>query len=173
MVECLTRQCLIFNYFCPQLFRQEAQWDLKFGLFWILNGWKEVGLQMVRIWNTIWNPEAQPLSEIRKPNPLKSGQIAAILSKNHLKSGQKCQGFKWLGLSSQLKPDHLKTGPIEIRPLKSPDFKCFRISDGWISGPHFSLKCLYVTGSVTMAGWFTKFWLDIDLTFSLGITAQN
>ena len=34
--------------------------------------------------------------------------------------------------------NHLKTGPFEIRPSKSPDFKCFRISNGRISDPHCS-----------------------------------
>ena len=46
------------------------QWDLKSGLVWIkwiLNGQKEVGLQIK--------------SETRKPNHLKSRQIDAILSK--------------------------------------------------------------------------------------------
>ena len=36
------------------------QWDLKSELVWILNGQKEVGLQMVPILNGIWKPEAQP-----------------------------------------------------------------------------------------------------------------
>ena len=34
--------------------------DLKSGLVWILNGHKQVGLQMVQIFNGIWNLEAQP-----------------------------------------------------------------------------------------------------------------
>ena len=51
--------------------------DLKFGLFWILNGRKEVGLQMVQLSNEIWNLEAQPF-EI-----LTNGRH---LVKHHLKS---------------------------------------------------------------------------------------
>ena len=51
---------------------QKYSGDLKFRLVWISNGWKEVGLHMVRISNEIWNPEAQP-SII--------GHKAAILSK--------------------------------------------------------------------------------------------
>ena len=38
--------------------------DIKYGLVWISNGQKEVGLQMVQISNGIWNPETQPF-EIR------------------------------------------------------------------------------------------------------------
>ena len=34
--------------------------DLQFGLVWILNGQKEVGLQMVQILKGIWNPKVQP-----------------------------------------------------------------------------------------------------------------
>ena len=34
-------------------------------------------------------------------------------------------------------PYHLKTGPFEIRPSKSQDFKCFWISNGRISDPYF------------------------------------
>ena len=45
---------------------------MKSGLVWILNGQKEVGLQMVRHSNGIWNPEDQPF-EI--------GTMATILSK--------------------------------------------------------------------------------------------
>ena len=33
--------------------------------------------------------------------------------------------------------NHLKTGPFEIRPSKSPDFKCFRILNGQVSDPHY------------------------------------
>ena len=40
---------------------QKYSGDLKSGLVWILNGRKEVGLQMVSILNGIWNLEAQPL----------------------------------------------------------------------------------------------------------------
>ena len=50
--------------------------DLKSRQVWILNDWKKVGLHMVQIYMG---------SEIPKPNQLKSGQIAAILS-NHLKT---------------------------------------------------------------------------------------
>ena len=33
-------------------------------------------------------------SEMRKPNHIKSGQMAAICQ-NHLKSEQRCQDFEW------------------------------------------------------------------------------
>ena len=32
---------------------------------------------------------------------------------------------------------HIKYQPFEILPLKSPDFKCFWILNGWSSDPHF------------------------------------
>ena len=32
----------------------------------------------------------------------------------------------------------MKTGPFEIRPAKSLNFKCFQILNGWISDPHCS-----------------------------------
>ena len=56
---------------------------MKSGLVWILKGQKEVGLQMVRSSNGIWNSEAQPFEK---------GQMATILKranghhfvKNHL-----------------------------------------------------------------------------------------
>ena len=35
-------------------------WKLKSGHVWISNDCKEVNLQMVQIWNGIWDPEAQP-----------------------------------------------------------------------------------------------------------------
>ena len=38
----------------------EYSGDLNSRLVWILNGSKEVGLQMIQISNGIWNPEAQP-----------------------------------------------------------------------------------------------------------------
>ena len=44
-------------------------WFLKSGHVQILNGQKEVGLQMVRISNGIWNPEAQPLENWPKWPP--------------------------------------------------------------------------------------------------------
>ena len=77
--------------------------------------------------------------EIQKPNYLKSGQMAAILWKTIWNPDKKVRilndpVLEWL------KPDHLKTGPFEIRPLKCPDFKCLRISYGRISDPHCSDK---------------------------------
>ena len=54
----------------------------------ILNGQKEVGLQIVQILNVIWNLEAQPF-EIQT-----NGRH---FIKNHLKSGQKSPDFEWSG----------------------------------------------------------------------------
>ena len=64
----------IYNEKVRDLLQVNLQYsgDLKSRLVRILNGQKEVGLQMVRILNGIWNPEAQQ-SE--------SGQMAAILLK--------------------------------------------------------------------------------------------
>ena len=66
------------------LFSQDQRSDL----VWVLNGPKEIGLQMVWIVNGIWNPEAQPF-EIRS-----NGRHFV---KNHLKSKQKRPDFEWLG----------------------------------------------------------------------------
>ena len=60
--------------------------DLKSWLVWILNGRKEVGLQMVQISNLIWNSKAQPF-EIRTNG--------CHFIKNHLKSRQKHIDFEW------------------------------------------------------------------------------
>ena len=50
------------------------------------NGWKEVGLKMLRILNWIWNLEAR-LFEIRKNG--------CHVVKNHLKSRLKCLDCEW------------------------------------------------------------------------------
>ena len=62
--------------------------DLKAGLVWILNGQKEVGLQIFWILNGIWDMEAQPFEIWTK------GHRFVI---NHLKSWQKCPDFEWSG----------------------------------------------------------------------------
>ena len=62
--------------------------DLKFRLVWILNGQKEVGLQIVKIF--------------------KFGQMAAIFLKKHLKSGQKNMDLNGPVF------DWFETGPFEI-----------------------------------------------------------
>ena len=66
--------------------------------------------------------------EIWKPDHLRSGQMAAILSKKHLKSGLKNLDFngKWSGFLKGL--DYIyshsaKFRPFEIWPSKSLDFK--------------------------------------------------
>ena len=76
-------------------------------------------------------------SEIRKPNHLKFCQMALFVKKQ-LKTLKKHADFEWLGLKLKqwLKTDHMKTGPFEIQPSKSPDFKCFWFSNGRISDPH-------------------------------------
>ena len=62
-----------------------GMWDLRSGLVRILNGQKEVWLQIGKG------------TEIREPNHLKSRHMAAILlKKKHLKSGKKHMFFKWL-----------------------------------------------------------------------------
>ena len=55
--------------------------DLKYGLIWILNGQKEVGLLIVWILNGIWNPDATSF-EIRYfvKNYLKARQNIQILN---------------------------------------------------------------------------------------------
>ena len=62
--------------------------QLPSGLVGILNGWEEIGLQMVRISNGIWNLEAQPFEILAN---------GSQLVKNHMKSHQKCQDFEWSG----------------------------------------------------------------------------
>ena len=59
---------------------------LKSGPVQFSNDWKEVGLQMIDLMNGVWNPEAQPF---------KIQTNGCHLVKNHLKSGQKSQNFKW------------------------------------------------------------------------------
>ena len=69
----------------------------------------------------IWNQEDQPF-EI--------WTYCRHFVKNHLKSGQKCSDFEWSGLPmvgtkamAILKPDHFKTGQLEIRPSKKSGFQ--------------------------------------------------
>ena len=100
----------------------EYSGDLKFGIVWILNSWKEVALQMIWISNGIWNLEAQSFEIWTN---------GSHFVKNHLKSGQKMSRFVMARFSNGW--DHsygygLGTGPYEIRSSKSLDFKCFRIS---------------------------------------------
>ena len=63
--------------------------NLKSGLVWILNGQKEVGLQIVRILIGILCLEAQEFGIWTN---------GSHVVKNHLKSGQKSLDFEWLGL---------------------------------------------------------------------------
>ena len=71
---------------------------------------------MVRIWNGILNPEAQPF-EIRTNS--------RHFVKNHLKSGYKPLDFEWLGFQmvGTIATAKAKARPFEIRPSKSPNFK--------------------------------------------------
>ena len=59
-----------------------------------------------------------------------------IWKPNHLKSGQKCPDFEWSGFCmvgtiaiAIAKARTFKTRPFEVQPSKSPDFRCFRISN--------------------------------------------
>ena len=90
--------------------------DLKSQLVWILNGRKEVGLQMVRILNGIWNLEAQPF-EIRING--------CHFIKNHLKSGQNCTDFEWFGfwMVGTRAIDIGKAQPFENRTIWNQTFK--------------------------------------------------
>ena len=63
--------------------------DPKSDLVWILNGAKEVGLQMVWILNGIWNPETQPFEIWTN---------GKHFVKNHLKSRPKRPVFEWVGI---------------------------------------------------------------------------
>ena len=67
---------------------------------WSKRGWVA---QMVRIWNWIWNLEAQPF------------EIPT--------NGRYFVKQKMVGTIAVAKPNHLKTEPFEIQPSKSPDFK--------------------------------------------------
>ena len=112
-------------------------WDLKSGIVSILNDQKEVGLKMVWISNGIWNPEVQPF------------EIRHHFVRNQLKSRQKCLDFEWSGFQivgtiviAIAKVDHLKTGQFENQPSKSPDSKCF-----WISNGRFQMPTVFVKGA--------------------------
>ena len=107
---------------------------------WILNGQKEVGLQIVWILNWIWNLEGQPFEMWTN---------GCHFVKNHLKSRQKRTDFKWPGFRmvktkaiAIAKAQPFENQPIWNQPLKSPGFKCFQISKGWISDPHYVTSCL-------------------------------
>ena len=109
-----------WNYFkinIVKLAKSNYRVDLKFGLVWILNGLKEIGLQKVQILNGIRNPEAQPL-EIHT-----NGHHFV---KNHLKSGQNCPDFEWTSFQmvetlamviylTLWKSDHLKSNLQKVR----------------------------------------------------------
>ena len=83
MKHCNTEFFFGFQWRSENQISKYIQWDP------ILNGPKEVGLQMAQILNGIWDPEAQ-LFEIQTNG--------CHFVKKHLKSGQKRQYFKWLGL---------------------------------------------------------------------------
>ena len=95
----------------------DFEWDLKSGI--------------PTIWNPDkWRPFRQKLFEIQTKSPnfewsgfWMVGTIAIA------KAGPFENRTIW-------KPDHLKTGPFEIWPSKSLDFKCFRILNGRISDSH-------------------------------------
>ena len=89
------------------------------GLVWILNGQKEVGLQMVRISNGIENPGAQPFC--RKPFELRP---------KRKKSGFLMSVFLMV---ETLAMAMAKALPFEFGPSKSLDFKRLRILNGWFS----------------------------------------
>ena len=109
--------------------RSEIQTSLNF------KWWKQVGLQMVRISNGIWNREAQPL-EIRTNG--------CHFVKNYLKSGKSLvlNGlvFEWLGQAINIaeagpfenwtnwNPDQLKSDLLKVRILHG--------RNGRISDPH-------------------------------------
>ena len=109
--------------------------EIKSGLVWISTGQKEVGLQMIRILNGIWNPEVQPF-EIRTN--------LSHFFENHFKSGQLCQDFKWSGfwMVGTTSIAIAKAWPFEIRP----DFKCIPLTNGWISDPH----CISIVSSLRL-----------------------
>ena len=81
-------------------------------------------------------------SEIWKPNHFKSGQMAAILSKNHLKSRQKCPYFEWSSfrIVGTTAIAIAKARPFENRPSKSPDFKYWLNLLVKNKGRHVTLK---------------------------------
>ena len=82
----------------PNLKHRPVSEELKSKRVWILNGRKEVGLQMVWILNGIWNQEAQPFEFQTN---------GRHFVKNHLKSGQKVHF--WMVGPTIWKPDHLKS----------------------------------------------------------------
>ena len=104
--------------------RSQYSGDLKSGLDWILNGTK-------RGW-VASGPDFEWNLKTGRPSILKSGQIAAILSKTICNLDRKVQilnglVFKCLGLwlQPQLKRDHLKS-----------DLQKVLISNDQISDPH-------------------------------------
>ena len=89
-------------------------WNRDYSGFWMVKkrlGCKRSGFQMG--------------SEIRKPNPLKYGRMAAILSKT-IWNPDKNVHFEWSGLwmVGTIAMAIVKAWPFEIQPSKSPDFKC-------------------------------------------------
>ena len=90
--------------------------DLKSGLVGILNGQREVGLQMVWILNRIWNPEARPF---------RIWTSGRHFVKNHLKSGQKCLHFEWSGFQmvGTIAVAIAKARPFENRTIWNPTFE--------------------------------------------------
>ena len=78
--------------------------DLKSGLVWF----QMVKKRLVCKWSGFYMG-----SEIRKPNHLKSGQMAAIWIKNHLKCEQKCPDFEWAGFRIVRTKAMAKAKPFE------------------------------------------------------------
>ena len=117
-------------------------------------------------------------SEIRKPNHLKSVKMATILSQiiwNPDKNVQILNGlvFKWFGLA-------------KAWPSKSPDFKCFQISNGRISDPqcilNFDFRRKFKNALRRFASWAhcrrmrsasTRTWLTSSCTSSWRRPSQS
>ena len=141
------------------------------GLVWILNGQKEVGLQMVRIWKGIWNPLAQPF-EIWT-----SGRHFV---NNHLKYGQKYPNLEW---SSFRMVGTIAIAQAKARPFENPTiwnrtfnksgcqmFQDFKWSN--FRSPLYLLKlvlldCIYYHYFICPARLFFMFWLLTELLFRL------
>ena len=126
--------------------------DLKYGLVWILNGWKEVGLQMVWISNGIWNPVAQPYEIWTN---------GCHFFKNYLKSRQKCPYFEWSGF--RMVGTIAKAKPFENWTIRNPTFECFWILNGTFSDLHCT--GLKIGRSQIFFGWI---WIRVQKCMDSG-----
>ena len=119
----------------------ESLYGLIFAGIWTPNLGIQSVFQMVKKrsvckWSRFWMG-----SKIQKPNHCNPGKWLNFF-KNHLKSGQKCwdferSGFRMVGTKVIAIARPFETGPFEIQPSKSPDFKSFLILDGHISDPRY------------------------------------